>query len=43
MNTDDSGAPLERVQRVQLHPAIMRKAYLHPSILRSYYFSHYFE
>ena len=25
---------LERVQRVQLHPSIFRKAQLHPSILR---------
>ena len=27
-----SGPPLERVQRVQLHPSIFRNTYLHPSI-----------
>ena len=27
------GVPLERVQRVQLHPSIFRNGILHPSIL----------
>ena len=30
-----SGAPLERVQRVQLHPLIFRKPHLHPSIFQN--------